>query len=224
FSSWNNHSHVYDCTGASCTDLMFGDPSGPNAVTIAPGDGKFTWTAQDLHGAVLNVNGFDTAFALPANTSMSGAVFSPGGDTLFFHGMLSNGGSSTQHLGAVRVSDGAVVHDLSVDSIGFGRSASSTGSVALDPGHPWLYAVVTLPGVPGNTLNRPALVVLDRSTWSVIGVAMAPALSAEAYNDWIFNSTSIVPDPANHHVYVVATDYLYDVHQHHGAIVVFDTP
>jgi hypothetical protein len=156
---------------------------------------------------------------------MLGAAFSPDGDTLFFHGNLSNGGSSTEHLGAVRVSDGAVVRDLTVDSIGFGRSSAlSTGSIALDPAHPWLYAVVTFPGVAGDTLNRPALVVLDRVTWSVIGVSLAEPLSAEAYDDWIFHSTSIVPDPANHHVYVVATDYMYNVHQHHGAILVFDTP
>ena len=219
FENNNNHTDAYDCSGASCSVKSWIEGSGPNGVMIDSTDQRFTWTGQDLHGAVLSAASFDTVLALPPNTSMHGSAFSSGGDTLFFHGGLAVS-PYTEFIGAVRSSDGAVVRNLNADSLGFGHASSAYGDVAVDPVNPWLYVLVSF-GAPTNNYG---LVVLDRGTWTTVGVAVLGTLSPEASDDLAFTCASIIPDPAHHRVYVVATAYGYNIHQHHGEILAFDTP
>jgi hypothetical protein len=221
FEDNNNHTYAFDCSGASCAQKFWLEGSGPNGVMIDPTGQRFTWTGQDIHGAVLSTATFDTAFALPTSTAMKGSAFSSGGDTLFFHGALYPQ-SYAEFVGAARVSDGTVVRRLSVDSMGLGSGQSVYGDVAVDPVNPWLYVLTGF----GASTNSYGLVVVDRGSWTVVGVAMIPwsSISAEAADDIPYNAAAVMPDPAHHRVYVVATDYMYNVHGHHGAILTFETP
>ncbi|HKV72312.1 MAG TPA: hypothetical protein VJN62_13740 [Gemmatimonadales bacterium] len=216
FMDNNNHSYAYDCSGSSCAMKSWLEGSGPNGVMIDPTGQRFTWTGQDLHGAVLSAASFDTVLALPPNTSMHGSAFSSGGDTLFFHGGLSVP-PYTPYIGAAQSSDGSIVRNLIVDSLGYGHDVSAYGDVAVDPANPWLYVLVVF-------RDNYALLILDRGTWKAVGVAMLGTLSTEANDDLSANCASIIPDPANHRVYVVATAYGYNIHQHNGEILAFDTP
>ncbi len=219
FEDNNNHTSAFDCSGVSCTQKSWLEGSGPNGVIIDPTDRLFTWTGQDLHGAVLNVGAFDTALAMPDSTGMLGSAFSSGGDTLFFHGSR-NYIPYREYIGAARVSDGLLVRELVVDSLGLGPGQSTYGDATVDPVNPWLYVLVRF-GAPTNAF---ALVVVDRGTWNVVGIAELSGLSAEAGTDLGYNAAAIIPDPVHHRVYVVATDYMYNVHGHHGAILTFETP
>lgn len=230
FSDVNNHSYVYDCSTA-CTSRSWLDPSGPTAVLIGAGNSRFTWMVQNYPGsgslaAVLNSTALDTAYTMPAVGSLLSAAFSIGGDTMFTFAedtALEAGGYHGFSMLALRASDGTVLHRAPLDTVGFGfaRPSSWVSGMALDPTRPWLYL---LAGVDHDSLFTPALVVVDRGSWSVIGVAYASNLSTDAFNTLRFNSAAVIPDPTTHTVFVVGTYYGYNIHQAHGVILRFDTP
>ena len=229
FYERNNLAFAFACDTV-CTGQIWLDPSGPTDVFMNPADSRFTWAAQNYPGsgeltAVFNAAALDTAYTLPVVGSLLGAAFSPAGDTMFSFAIDTTkdaGGHFVADLLAIRASDGLVLRRVNVDSLGFGRIGSYNGSVRLDATRPWIYIAATLTQ-PDSSL-APALIVLDRTTWTVAGVALAKTASPQAQTFFSSGAVSVVPYPGGHGVYVVATAYVPAVHQTHGAILSFSTP
>ena len=153
-----------------------------------------------------------------------GAVYSATGDTMFVIGQAPSAAPISQtpmHVTAVR-SDGVVVRDQPLDSLGFGAATQLFNDIAAGPSSPWVYA---LTGYAADTTVVPTLVVIDRATWSVAGVAMAKGVSANAVKMmWNRGGVWIIPAPGLHKVFVVSQPFGYSMHQTHSAILTFDTP
>jgi hypothetical protein len=199
-------------------------PSGaPSEMIISPARDLFLWTPDQNSfsleaSALIDVATMDTAYKIAGFGGMLGAVFTASGDTLFLH-QADTGRTRDTHLRAVRLSDGAILQSLDLNSLGI-RMIASAGSLALDPVHSWLYvAIVTL----DSAAYHPGLLVVDRNTLTPLGVLNAPA----GYGAGLAMTTgafTVVPSPAEHVVYVIITSFGANAHQQTGILLRFDTP
>lgn len=214
--NWNNHNEWANCESLPCTSISFLSADGPDGSTISPRGNRFLWQPQCC-GAVTVYDAIDlvTAFTLPSFSHAEGSAFSFEGDTLALAVLDS---AQQTHVVAVRETDGAVLRDLVVDSLSLaGVTRIFPGPIAFDPVRPWLYALIRL---RVDTVDVPALLVVDRGTWTVVGVLPTPTNLAHP----AFGSITIVPSPLEHLVYVVATVQGYNVHLTPGSILRFTTP
>jgi len=229
FAEYNNHTAFWSCDSQPCTYNTTMDV-GAYAVTMNPSDSRFIFTPSSFPGStggppsVFNVTSLDTAMLLPGNGSVITAQYSGTADTMFVFGQAPSATPNSQapmHLTAVR-SDGVVVRDQPLDSLGYGGATQLFNDVAAPASSPYIYA---LTGYTVDTTVVPTLVVLDRATWTVVGVAMAKGVSANTVKlMWYRGGVWVIPAPALHKVFVVAQAFGYNMHQTHSAILTFDTP
>jgi hypothetical protein len=76
--------------------------------------------------------------------------------------------------------------------------------VAYDPVAPWIYVA----GEVGDTLPRPALLVVDRGT--LRPVALLRASADQAFDRFPYDGLVIVPAPLQGRVYVAWENHQYD--------------
>ncbi len=210
--NWNNHNYFYNCDSVPCAQRYFASADGPSGVTISPRGDRFLWLPAD-QPVVFDSKTLDTAFVLPQFGGLYGA-FSFEGDTL---AVTAGDSANHVHVLAVRATDGTIVHDLEVDSVIPLPRYRGWSSVAFDPTRPWLYALIFR---FGDSTWVPTLLVLDRSTWSPVGVLDVP----EGKIPGMFAAFAIVPSPLEHGVYLVNAVNGYSMHSYHAVITRFSTP
>ena len=118
----------------------------------------------------------------------------------------------------LRAADGSVLRDMQIDTLYGETDYVSTGPVAFDPVHPWLYAA-TFVYSPIDSTYKPSLIVIDRSNWSVLGVLNTPGRTP-----YLYVATAVVPSPLEHLVYVVGAVNGYSVRGYKGVIYRYSTP
>lgn len=209
----NNFNLFVTCETGSCTETRFLTGDGPDGVTISPRGDRFLWLPA-VRAGVYDARTLDTAFVLRQFRDVH-AAFSFEGDTLAFTAVDSMP-PHRAHLVAIRSSDGTILRDLVLDSLAGPGGRVRTSVVAFDPVRPWLYALIW---IARDASNIPTLLVLDRESWSVIGV-----LEARSGTPFIPVARTIVPSPLEHLVYVVAAHHGYNIHRMPGLILRFSTP
>jgi len=231
FAEENNHVYLWNCSAIPCS---FGEPNdvgGDYDVLLAPTDSLFAWMPSSFPGSnagppsAFSVNIMDTAVLFPGVGSLLAGQFSSKGDTLFAVSQAVASGPmpyTPLHVTALRASDGSVVRDQPLDSLGLGPASQRVYAIGTDPSMRWVYVVAAY---EQDSELVPTLIVIDRRTWSVAGVVQAKGASAAAVDDLVFNGTGwVIPAPSLHRVFVVAAKYGYQIHQHPSAILSFDTP
>jgi hypothetical protein len=210
--------------GPGVHNQLSGIPSGaPQEMIMSPARDLFLWTPDKISvsreaSAVFDVATMDTAYKFSGFGGMLGAVFTAGGDTMFMH-EADTGWVPSTHLRAVRSTDGAVLQSLELDSIGI-NIISSTGSLALDPVHPWLYlAFVTR----DSAAAHPGLLVVDRNTLKPLGVLKVQQASV-AGSQMLDGAFTVIPSPAENVVYIITTSIGVSAHKQPGILLRFDTP
>lgn len=211
----NNHNEFFACDSV-CVNTSFFSGDGPDGVTISPRGDRFMWLPA-WRPVVFDGRTLDTAFVIAGGfLSLTGA-FSFEGDTLALTGDDS---TPARHIFAVRSSDGAFLHDITVDSImslSPGR-AMGVDEVAFDPINPWLY-VAAYSYQPGDSVTHQHLIVLNRASWTVLGV-----LDAGEPHLGRYPAVAIVPSPVEHRVYVVSAVNGEDMHGFRAIIYQYTTP
>ncbi len=211
----NNHNQFYVCDPA-CASTSFLSIDGPNGVLVSPRGDRFLWLpASDP--VVRDARTLDTAWVIPGFRSLEGA-FSFEGDTLAVTAHRDDGPGG--HLLVLRADDGTVLRDIRLDSLTSDTARYfSVGTVAFDPIQPWLY-VTTYTYSAADTAWNMSLVVLDRATWSLLGVLRTEARQ----NPYLYPATALVPSPVEHRVYLVSALNGYNTHGYPGTILEFSTP
>jgi len=209
----NNHNLFFNCDSVPCSQTFFLSPDGPDGVTIAPTGNRFLWLPAD-DAVVYDSRTFDTAYVVPGFHNVHG-TFSPDGDTLVLAADVYIPPSPSLHIVAVRASDGAVLHDLSLDSLLQSMGYQTLSPIAFDRERPLLYATVSRYSF-ADSLSHLRLIVLDRRTWTIVGMA-------EGVGGW-GGSVAIVPSPVEHLVYVVGAVQGYNMHGYRAFIWRFGTP
>lgn len=126
-------------------------------------------------------------------------AFSPGADTLL---VLGYDDDRATLLRAVRPADGTTLADIPLT--GPDGTRLSPTEVAYDPVAPWIYVA----GEVGDTLPRPALLVVDRGT--LRPVALLRASADQAFDRFPYDGLVIVPAPLQGRVYVAWENHQYD--------------
>ncbi len=212
--NWNNNNQFYQCD-SECVPTSFQSADGPYGVRISPDRDRFLWRPADA-AVVYDAQTFDTAFVWPQFHGVD-AAFSPDGDTIV---AAAHDASATPRLHFVqaRASDGAILNDLSIDSLLPSPHFPLGDVVENDPVNPWFYALIWR---LTDSVYRPTLVVLDRRTWSGIGVL---EVTEDVPLRVFSTANAIVPSPLEHLVYVVGASSHYNVRGSHGVIMRFSTP
>ena len=227
----NNHEWFWPCDSQPCEDAELTWDIGAWKVALDPAGGIFVPTPSAYPGwasgppSSFAVSTLDTATRYTQLGALLDGVFTATGDTLFAFAQAPSDTPrvyAPMHLTAVQASSGAVARDQPLDSLGFGAATQLFSAVAADPAGPYLYA---LTGYAVDSTVVPTLVVLDRASWSVVGIAMASGSSAATENTLALNGAGwIIPAPRLHKVFVVVAYLGYNEHGHPATILVFDTP
>ena len=217
---WNNNMLLEDCSSPSgCVGNWRGDRNYPSVTLISPHGDRFLLIPAASQAVVYDVARMDTAYLGPPNRSADGGRFSPDGDTLYLVGHDSAGRA---HLEILASTTGALLRDVDLDSLGL-PAGSLNLDVVEDPARPWLYlAMTTRTESSDRRIYDFSLLVFDRTSWRLIGIAPA---SAPFVGDYVggFGAT-LVPSPLEHTVYLVGTSLGYGAHGLHAGVWRFDTP
>lgn len=218
---WNNNMYLIDCSIPACSFNSRGDGNNVSRILVSPKSGRFLMLPSypPRHTVVYDAARMDTAYTLP-RTEGSGA-FSFDGDTLFLLGYDSGG---LAHIEARVASTGQLGYDLALSSLG----VSTVGDldVAVDPLRPWLYIALTASdqisysGTSEETVV-PVLVVVDRNTWRVVGVAPGGPMVLPVNGGY---QGTLVPSPTEKAIYIVETTLGYNSHGIKAVVSRFDTP
>jgi hypothetical protein len=215
--NWNNHNNFYICDTTPCSARFFNSGDGPNGVTISPRGDRFLWLPA-YRPVVFDSRTLDTAYVIPGIIDPQGA-FSFDGDTLALTA-IGESAPYSKHIMLLRAAGGSVLRDMQVDTL-FGESFWGIGAVAFDPVQPWLYATAFVYS-PTDSSYRNNLIVVDRSTWSIIGVLESPNPSKPTL--FHFQAMAVVPSPLEHLVYVVSAANGYSIRGYQGVIYRYSTP
>lgn len=231
FANSNNHAFLWNCASGPCSFNETFDTDGIYDVLLTPDDSLFTWLPSSFPGSnggppsAFSVSTMDTAVLFPGVGSLLAGQFSDDGDTLFAVTQAVSGTAvayTPLHATALLTHGGQVVRDQPLDSLGLGAASQRVYAIGADPSRRWVYVVV---GYPQDSTIVPTLVVLDRATWSIVGIAEAEGASPAAVDDLVTGGTGwVIPAPSLHQVFIVAAKDGFQIHQHHGAILSFATP
>ncbi len=213
--NWNNHNYLYSCDTTPCGYKYFLSGDGPNGVTISPRGDRFLWLPA-YQPVVFDGRTLDTAYVIPGIIDPEGA-FSFDGDTLAITA-IEDTSPYRKHIMLLRAADGGLLRDMQVDTLFSDSLYWGIGAVAFDPVRPWLYAMASVYS-PVDSTYRYNLIVLNRSTWSILGVLGSPGRTL-----WQYRAAAVVPSPLEHLVYVVSAANGYSVRGYKGVIYRYSTP
>jgi len=218
---WNNNMYLIDCSIPVCSFKWRGDGNNVSRIHLSPKSDRFLMLPSfpPRRTVVYDATRMDTAYTLPW-TEGSGA-FSFDGDTLFLLGYDSTG---VAHVQACAASTGQIGHDLVLSFPGL--SIVGDLDVAVDPLGSWLYIALTASdqisysGTSEETVV-PVLVVVDRNTWRVVGVAPGGPMVLPVNGGY---QGTLVPSPSEKTIYIVETTLGYNSHGVKAVVSRFDTP
>jgi len=210
----NNANHFYNCETGSCLAIFFNSADGPNGVTISPRGDRFLWEPA-WRAMVFDSRTLDTAFVLPEFQGLH-AAFSLDGDTLALVGTIT---ATSAQIVRARATDGTILDRLSLDSVFPGVPRLEVRGIQFDPTRPWLYALVSTVGYEPEFERTLMLVVVDRTSWSILGVLKVPPEAP-----FTRSAVAIVPSPLERLVYVVSATHGEEAEPFRSAILRFTTP